>query len=213
VAVDIAETGLRNALAGLAARHGEIELVGVVTDFSERLELRRDLAAMPTTFFYPGSSIGNFTPEEALRFLGAIRSHARTGDNLLIGVDTRKDEARLVAAYDDAVGVTAAFNRNVLRHVNRLLGSDFAPACYRHFARYDQEQGRIEIYLEAQGEQLVNLAGHPRVFAAGERIHTENSYKYAPPAFRALLEEAGYSDVVCWQDDAGDFAVYAAQVR
>jgi L-histidine N-alpha-methyltransferase len=213
VAVDIAEAGLHDALTRLAAKHGDIELAGVVTDFSGRLDVRRDLAGMPTTFFYPGSSIGNFTNEEALRFLREIFGHARAGDNLLIGVDTKKDEARLLAAYDDAVGVTAAFNRNVLRHVNRLLAGDFQPSSYVHVAHYNARLGRIEIYLEAIREQRVNLAGHRRLFAAGERIHTENSYKYAPPEFVALLEQVGYSDIVCWQDEACDFAVYAARVR
>src|SRR5438105_11162020 len=116
-----------------------------MTDISKRLVLRHDLAAMPTTFFYPGSSIGNFTPEQALRFLGDIRSHSRAGDNLLIGVDTKKSEARLRAAYDDAIGVTAAFNRNVLRHLNRILASDFRPECYGHVALYNAEAVRIEI--------------------------------------------------------------------
>lgn len=210
VAVDIAEAGLRAALASLASAHRDIELAGIVTDFSDRLDLRLDLAVMPTTFFYPGSSIGNFGAEEALRFLSEIRDHGAPGDNLLIGVDAKKDPARLVAAYDDAPGVTAAFNRNVLRHVNRLLSSDFDPAAFAHVALYDATAGRIEMHLEARSEERVHLGDTTRSFAARERIHTENSYKYAPHEFAALLQRAGYCDIKIWQDDAGDFAVYAA---
>jgi dimethylhistidine N-methyltransferase len=210
VPVDIAEAGLEAALNSLAPRHPDIEMAGVVTDFSERLELRRDLKAMPTTFFYPGSSIGNFTAVEAVRFLQEIRGLSRPGDNLLIGVDTKKDVRRLLAAYDDPVGVTAAFNRNILRHVNNLLEGDFAPEAYDHVALYSDALGRIEIYLESKQEQSVTLAGKTRVFAAGERIHTENSCKYTPEEFIELLREAGFGDIRVWQDAARDFAVYLA---
>ena len=145
------------------------------------LDLRPDLVELPTTFFYPGSSIGNFTPDDALLFLQAIQRHCEVpGSGLLIGVDTIKDKARLDAAYDDSLGVTAAFNRNVLNHVNRVLGSDFAPSAYAHRGFYNTEAGRIEMHLEAMSTQVVTLDGAPRIFGAGERIHTENSYKYVP---------------------------------
>jgi len=214
VAVDIAEEAIGRALARLAVEFPEIEMVGVVTDFTAGLDLRAELAAAPATFFYPGSSIGNFTPAEARVFLGTIHAHCAAGADapggLLIGVDTKKDPARLDAAYDDALGVTAAFNRNVLNHVNRVLGSDFDPAAFAHRGFYAEAAGRIEMHLEAMAPQTVRIDGVPRAFAAGERIHTENSYKYTPSEFAALLGEAGFRGVRCWQDDAGDFAVFYA---
>jgi dimethylhistidine N-methyltransferase len=211
VAVDIADA-LAPALSRVAAEHPQIEMRGVLTDFTRGLDLERDLDDGPATFFYPGSSIGNFTPADALRFLHAIHRHcrSRSGSGVLIGVDTKKDPARLRAAYDDAAGVTAAFNRNVLVNVNRTLGVHFAPAAFTHVAFYDEAASRVEMHLEATAAQTVTIEGIARTFEAGERIHTEDSYKYAPDEFVALLERAGFADVRCWQDSAGDFAVYYA---
>jgi L-histidine Nalpha-methyltransferase len=212
VAVDIAGDALVQALPRVARAHPDLDVQGVLTDFTRGLDLRSDLAGASTTWFYPGSSIGNFAPSEALQFLQTIRRHCE-GDaesGLLIGVDTKKDVARLCAAYDDAAGVTAAFNRNILLHVNRVLGTGFAPVGFAHVARYNEIAGRIEIYLEARAPQTVRIDGIPRTYAAGERIHTENSYKYMPEEFTAMLQRAGFSSVQCWQDDAGDFAVYYA---
>ncbi|HXR55394.1 MAG TPA: L-histidine N(alpha)-methyltransferase [Casimicrobiaceae bacterium] len=209
VGVDIAPDALVPALARLASTYPAIDVCGVLTDFTHGLDLSRDLAGDATTFFYPGSSIGNFTPMEAARFLHAIRRHCRhDGSGLLIGVDTKKDRARLEAAYDDAAGVTAAFNRNALAHVNRVLGTCFAPDAFAHVAFYNERDSRIEMHLEARTAQTIVVDGIARTFAAGERIHTESSYKYAPEEFSAMLERAGFAHVQCWQDDAGDFAVY-----
>jgi dimethylhistidine N-methyltransferase len=211
VAVDFAGDMLHTTLVRLAVDFPHIEMLGVVTDFTQGLDLRRELAQGPVMFFYPGSSIGNFTPDEARSFLAAIRGHRMAaGSGILIGVDTRKDAARLEAAYDDALGVTAAFNRNILLHVNRVLGCDFDPAAFAHLARYDPAHGRIEMYLEATREVTVHIDAQPRHFHAGERIHTENSYKYAPAQFKAMLQTAGFESVRVWQDDAGDFGVYYA---
>ena len=212
IAVDVAESALAIALAQLAVEHPSLDIVGVVTDFSRGLDLHRELAGRPATFFYPGSSIGNFGPSEAQRFLRAIRRHCQAcaGGGLLIGVDTRKDPQRLQAAYADAAGVTAAFNRNVLNHVNRVLGTRFAPAAFDHVAFYDEDLGRIEMHLQARVAQTVEIEGTVREFEAGSRIHTENAYKYAPTDFAAMLNRAGFERVRCWQDDAGDFAVYYA---
>jgi dimethylhistidine N-methyltransferase len=213
LAVDIAADALAAALPRLAARHPGLEVAGVACDFTRGLDLRADLDPVRTTFFYPGSSIGNFAPGEALAFLGAVHRHCARfpGSGLLIGVDCPKDRARLVAAYDDALGVTAAFNRNVLLHVNRLTGAGFDPLAFRHVALYDERLARIEMHLEAVHEVTVGLDGVARTFVAGERIHTENSYKYGPAQFRALLERAGFSSVQVWQDEAGDFAVCHAR--
>jgi dimethylhistidine N-methyltransferase len=209
VGVDIAPEALAPALARLASAHPRVDVRGVLTDFAHGLDLFRDLAGGAATFFYPGSSIGNFTPVEALRFLQAIRRHCRgPASGLLIGADTKKDAARLAAAYDDAAGVTAAFNRNALAHVNRILGTNFEPDAFAHVAFYNERDARVEMHLEARVRHTVFVDGIARTFALGERIHTENSYKYAPHEFVAMLERAGFRDVRCWQDDAGDFAVY-----
>jgi len=212
LAVDIAGDELERALAHLANDFPDIDVVGVVADFTHGLDLRNDLTAEPATFFYPGSSIGNFGPDEALALLRSIREHAveRSGSGLLIGVDTRKDVRRLVDAYDDRLGVTAAFNRNVLHHVNRVLGADFDLERFAHVALYNPIDNRIEMHLEARVAHVVHIDGVPRRFAAGERIHTENSYKYAPDDFEILLRRARFAQVKRWTDDAEDFAVFYA---
>lgn len=212
VAVDIARVAIEPALWRLADDYPAVEFAGVVTDFTSGLELRRELGDHAVTFFYPGSSIGNFEPADARAFLTAIRLHCvgREGSGLLIGVDTRKDPARFEAAYDDAIGLTAAFNRNVLNHVNAVLGSDFAPARFAHRARYDTAAGRVEMHLEAIVDQRVNIDGQIRSFAAGETIHTESSYKYERTEFVGMLHGAGFRRVRCWRDESDDFAVYFA---
>ena len=213
VAVDIAGDQIERALAVMAPKFQRIEMQGIVTDFMHGLDLHDDLAPGPVVFFYPGSSIGNFTTDEALFFLRDIQRHCtgRGASGLLIGVDTKKSKARLDAAYDDAVGVTAAFNRNVLNHVNRVLGCDFHPEAFAHRGFYNEHAGRVEMHLEAQSAQTVHFPGSARIYAARERIHTENSYKYTPVEFIALLNDAGFAEVECWQDRDGDFAVLYAQ--
>jgi L-histidine Nalpha-methyltransferase len=183
--------------------------VGVGLDFSNALDLPREAGDGPRTLFYPGSSIGNFTPDAAEEFLR--RAHRGSpGGNLLIGVDLVKDKATLDAAYDDALGVTAAFNLNVLRHVNRVLGSDFALADWRHVAFYDEAASRIEMHLQARRTVSVAWPGGERRYAEGERIHTENSYKYSVEGFEALLRRAGFTSAKAWTDASRAFAVFAA---
>jgi len=212
VAVDISTDATAPALDRLAAAFPEIEVRGIVTDFSRGIELKRDLAEGPFTFFFPGSSIGNFSRDFALSLLTDIARHCRghPGSGLMIGVDTPKDPARLIAAYADALGVTAAFNRNILNHVNHALGTDFLAEAFVHVAHYDAERQRIEMYLEATRPQTVRIDGIARRFDAGERIHTENSHKFTPEQFSAMLERAGFRHVRVWQDAARDFAVYCA---
>jgi dimethylhistidine N-methyltransferase len=212
IAVDIAKAEIATSLARMAPDFPEIGMLGIVTDFTRGLDLHQDLDPGPVTFFYPGSSIGNFTPDEAGDFLRDVHQHCagREGSGLLIGVDTKKDKARLDAAYDDAVGVTAAFNRNVLHHVNRILGSDFQPEAFAHRGFYNPEAGRVEMHLEAMSPQTVHLGNAVRTFAAGERIHTENSYKYTPAEFTSVLQEAGFRHIRSWQDARHDFAVFYA---
>jgi uncharacterized SAM-dependent methyltransferase len=138
-------------------------------------------------FFYPGSSIGNFSPAEAAAFIARLQELCGEDGRILLGVDLAKDREVLEAAYDDALGVTAAFNLNILNNVNRLLGSDFDVRDWRHVAFYNEREARIEMHLEARRALGVRFANHSRAFSAGERIHTENSYKANSAALASLL--------------------------
>lgn len=212
VAVDISVDFLRDALQTLQYRHTALDMVGVGLDFSAGLALPPEAgnaADSARLLFYPGSSIGNFTPDDALGFLRSVHAACGpvAGSGLLIGVDLVKDTAALEAAYDDALGVTAAFNRNLLPHINRLAGTDFALADWRHVALFNTAQSRIEMHLEAVRSVTVRWPGGARAFAAGERIHTENSYKWTVAGFEALLRQAGFRDVQVWTDADARFAV------
>jgi dimethylhistidine N-methyltransferase len=209
VAVDISATFLQQALQGLQREHPALDLVGVGLDFSSRLQLPAPLVDGPALVFYPGSSIGNFAPDDALRLLREARALAG-GGGLLIGVDLVKPTALLEAAYDDALGVTAAFNLNLLRHLNRLLGADFDLRGWRHVALFNAPASRIEMHLEARAASTVRWPGGERHFAAGERVHTENSYKWTPEGFAALLRDAGFARVQRWSDQQGWFGVFLA---
>jgi dimethylhistidine N-methyltransferase len=212
IAVDIAVEEISAALTRLAPDFPELECVGFATDFSATLELEEVLDGSPALFFYPGSSIGNFTPSEATLFLRSVRRYcaARPGSSLLIGVDGKKAKAVLDAAYDDALGVTAAFNRNLLRHLNRRFGWDFDVGGFGHVGFYNEAEGRIEMHLESLRDQRVTLDGRERRFRRGERIHTENSYKYAPAEFEAVLAEAGFASVRRWDAPAVAYSVFLA---
>ena len=214
VPVDISIDFLRDTVESLQQRFPEIAMLGVGMDFSESLELPESVIAARRLFFYPGSSIGNYTPEQALAYLQRI--HAAVGDDtgnrsgeggLLIGVDLIKDHALLDAAYDDALGVTAAFNLNMLRHLNLLLGADFDVRQWQHRGFFNPAESRIEMHLEARAALTVTWQGGGRNFAQGERIHTENSYKYSRQGFASLLERAGFKVRHCWTDPQQWFMV------
>jgi dimethylhistidine N-methyltransferase len=206
VAVDISLEHLRQSLLRLQREHPALPMSGVGLDFSRHLHLPAPLCPSPALVFYPGSSIGNFDPAAALRLLRQARELA-PGGALLIGVDLVKDKAVLEAAYDDALGVTAAFNLNLLRHLNRLIGSDFDPRQWRHHAFFDATASRIEMHLVARQALTVRWPGGGRHFADGEGIHTENSYKWTLPGFEALLRDAGWHDLRAWTDPRQAFAV------
>ncbi len=210
VAVDISVDYLRNALQCLQRQFPALPMLGVGLDFSARLDLPAELGEGPRVLFYPGSSIGNFTPEEALVFLRQVRAAAQ-GGGLLIGVDLVKPAELLVPAYDDALGVTAAFNKNLLLHLNQVLGSDFAVHDWEHMASFNTKASRIEMHLRARRGLTVRWPGGERRFALGESIHTENSYKYRPADFQALLLAAGYTRVQAWTDERGWFGMFWAQ--
>lgn len=209
VAVDISADYLAGVLAQLQREHPSLDLVGVGLDFSRRLSLPAELSGEGPLVFYPGSSIGNFDPQGALELLRQARALAGRGA-LLIGVDLVKDEGALVEAYDDALGVTAAFNLNLLRHLNRLLGTDFDVRAWRHVALFNRADSRIEMHLESRLAQTVRWPTGERTFAAGERIHTENSYKWTLEAFAVLLREAGFREPRHWTDERGWFALFLA---
>ena len=209
VAVDISAEYVAGLLAQLQREHPSLDLVGVGLDFSRRLSLPSELTGERPLVFYPGSSIGNFDPEGALELLRQARALAGEGA-LLIGVDLVKNERVLVEAYDDALGVTAAFNLNLLRHLNRLTGTDFELRQWRHVALFNLADSRIEMHLESRIAQTVHWPGGERTFAAGERIHTENSYKWTLEAFAALLREAGFREPRRWTDERGWFALFLA---
>lgn len=215
VAVDISTEFLCDALARLRQRFPHIDMEALGMDFSSRFELPPQVHGARRLFFYPGSSIGNFTPDEAQGFLRRLRAQCGSDGGLLIGVDLAKDKATLDAAYDDALGVTAAFNLNVLRHVNRLIEADFDIRAWRHHGFYDPARGRVEMHLEATRRQEVHWrcgaqACH-RVFEAGDCIHTENSYKYQQADAIALLERSGFEATRVWTDPQRWFAVIHAQ--
>ncbi len=210
VAVDISAEFLQGALAALRRDFPHVSILGVGTDISSEFALPPAVCEDRRLFAYLGSSIGNFTPEDASALLARIRQQLRRGGGLLIGVDLVKPERVLHEAYNDALGVTAAFNLNILRHVNALIGSDFDVRDWRHCAFFDAAQSRIEMHLEATRDLRVRWPEGMREFAQGQRIHTENSYKYRPQDFRAMLERAGFSRVEAWTDDRQWFALYHA---
>lgn len=212
VAVDIAGATVAGALGNMAPDFPDVELIGLVTDFAHSLSIPTELLSDKVTLFYPGSSIGNFAPVAATRFLAQMRDiTAPSGGGLLIGVDSKKDKAKLDAAYDDALGVTAAFNLNALRHINRIVGADFIIDQWQHRGYYNEAMGRIEMHLESSADQTVHIDGVARNFAKAEKIHSENSYKYYREDFDALLREAGFTNIECWTDPASAFWVFYAK--
>jgi len=211
VPVDISVDFLREAADQLQASFPALDIVGVGMDFSSTLSLPDAVQSHDRMFFYPGSSLGNFSPPDALRFLQQIADPQQgNASGLLLGIDLVKDADVLQAAYDDAPGVTAAFNKNVLLNVNEQLGTDFDLRQWRHVALFNVQESRIEMHLEAAANTTVRWPGHERSFKAGERIHTENSYKYTLEGMTALLQQAGFSRIQHWTDAQGWFGVFWA---
>jgi dimethylhistidine N-methyltransferase len=211
VAIDISTDFVHDALARLRQRFPQIAMEALGMDFSSSFQLPPQVNAGKRLFFYPGSSIGNFTPDEAQGFLTRLRVQCGNDGGVLIGIDLAKDAATLDAAYDDALGVTSAFNLNLLRHVNRLIDADFDIKGWQHRGAYNAAMGRIEMHLEARSAQTVHWRGGERRFAAGERIHTENSYKYQQADAIGLLERSGFEATHVWTDPQSWFAVIHAQ--
>lgn len=213
VPVDISVDFLKDAAEQLQMSFPALDIVGLGMDFSNGLVLPEAVQSHDRVFFYPGSSLGNFGPDEALRFLQHIASPTQgKARGLLLGIDLVKDSATLEAAYDDALGVTAAFNKNLLLNINSLLQSDFDVSQWQHVALFNPAQSRIEMHLEATCGLTVRWPGHERSFVTGERIHTECSYKYTLESMGSLLRQAGFSHIEHWTDAKGWFGVFWAAI-
>jgi len=212
VAVDISLDHLRASLECLQRQFPDLPMTGVCTDFADSFRMPTGLATGPRIGLYLGSSIGNFPDQQAVRLLSDIRE-ALQGGALLLGADLVKDAPLLERAYDDALGVTAAFNLNILRHVNRILNADFNTADWAHVARFNAIESRIEMHLRARRAVDVRWSaaggGHRR-FAQDETIHTENSCKYTRASLERLLRQAGFGAVRLWTDAAERFALALA---
>jgi dimethylhistidine N-methyltransferase len=211
VAVDISEEPLRQALGRLAEAFPKVHMVAVCADYGKPLALPALLQPFNPrrrVVFFPGSTIGNFTIAEARTFLTNVASVAGRGGAMLVGVDLKKDATVLHAAYNDARGVTAAFNLNVLRRINDELGADFDLSAFEHRAFYDEEQGRVEMHLVSTRRQTVTIGARRFHFDAGESIHTENSYKYSVEEFQSLAKEAGFHAEHCWVDPERLFSIH-----
>jgi len=214
VAVDISREHLLQASAALAADYPDLEVRALCADFTRPFAVPPVNGASPArrVGFFPGSTIGNFDRDAAIRFLGGAAETLGPGGGMVIGVDLKKDEAVLNGAYNDAQGVTAAFNLNLLRRINRELGGDFDPARFRHAAHYDASLGRIEMHLVSEAKQTVRLGRRSFSFAKGETIHTENSYKYGIDEFQDLARAAGFVAERVWTDANRLFSIHYLEV-
>jgi L-histidine N-alpha-methyltransferase len=212
VPVDISREHLIASAQALARQYPQLTVIPVWGDFARTFAIPA-LSAAPRVIFFPGSTIGNFTPGDAVALLAGWSCHIGLGGHLIIGVDLKKDPQTLQAAYDDAAGVTAAFNLNLLARANRELGATFELETFAHRAVYDAEKGRVEMHLVSGCEQRVQVEDRVFAFAAGESIHTENSYKYTVAEFQDLARAAGYHPLAVFTDNATLFSVHVLQVR
>jgi dimethylhistidine N-methyltransferase len=207
VPIDVSETALADAQARLARRYPNLDVRPIVADFS-RVLFPADLAARRKTGFFPGSTIGNLSPQEAEGLLTVFGRALGSASRLIIGVDLKKDPRKLIEAYNDHAGITAAFNLNLLRRINRELGANFDEHGFRHHAIYDPAKGRVEMHLVSRREQQVAICGRAFHFKAGESIHTENSYKYTVEQFRAVARASGWQPARVWMDSGEQFSVH-----
>lgn len=208
VPVDVSASALDDAKRRLLERFPALSVRPVVGDFSRPLAFPDDLIKAHKLGFFPGSTIGNFSPAAARRLLGAMRDMLSPEGRLIIGVDLKKDARALVRAYNDQDGVTAAFNLNLLARINRELDGFFALDCFHHEAIYDPREGRIEMHLVSIKDQAASVRGRWFRFLAGETIHTENSYKYTISQFLDLARSAGWLPGRVWRDAGNLFGVH-----
>ena len=208
VLIDISEPALRDAVRRLSRRFPSLGMVAVVGDFSHPLNIPPYRGRRRRVVYFPGSTIGNLTRDEAHAFLRMTRGQVGSHGAMLVGVDMKKDANLLHAAYNDAKGVTAAFNLNLLARINRELRGDFDLERFSHYAFYNAPLGRVEMHLVSKVAQAVRIGDHRFGFERGESIHTENSYKYSIDEFRSLAAEAGFRGVKTWTDRKGLFSLH-----
>jgi len=207
VPIEISQKFLADVVKQLNLEYPDLTVNPVCTDYTRPFELPEiNTPFSRTVMFYPGSTIGNFCPDRARRFLGILSKTLNPGGGMLIGVDLKKEIDVLEAAYNDEKGVTAAFNKNILRHINRELDANFDLENYRHKAFYNEQKGRIEMHLVAEKEHEVSVAGETFILDEGESIHTENSYKYTLKEFRELVQP-WFSVEQVWTDPNNYFSV------
>jgi len=208
VPIDVSRSALADAAERLGRAMPALRILPVEGDFLARVDLPPDLATRPRLGFFPGSTIGNLGRPQAKSLLGGMRERLGAGARLIIGVDLVKDPSLLVAAYDDARGVTADFNLNLLTRINRELGGDFDLAAFAHEALWNADESRMELYLASLRAQRVRVLGRSFHFAAGERIHTEYSHKYTPAGFASLASGAAWRAARVWMDEERLFSVH-----
>lgn len=209
VPIDISEDALEKAAARLNRNYPQLLVAPLVHDFTNAMQLPAAVQGRAKAGFFPGSTIGNFTPAQAVQFLRSVRRLLGDDAVLFIGADLVKDEATLTAAYDDAEGVTARFNKNLLVRINRELGGDFDTGAFDHLAVWNGEHSRMEMHLVSRADQIVNAAGQTFAFKTGERLHTENSHKFTTASFADLAAQAGWSVKHQWISAAPQFAVFS----
>jgi dimethylhistidine N-methyltransferase len=213
VPVDISRERLLNSAESIAKQYPELNVIPLCADYLAPVALpEAGRQARRRVFYFPGSTIGNFIPSQAVEFLRRMASQAGPGGGLLIGVDLAKARKTLERAYDDERGLTAAFNMNLLVRINRELGGDFPLENFQHEARWNEEEGRVEMHLACSTKCVISLAGEEIHFVRGESIHTENSYKYELDEFRLLAEKAGFAQRDVWMDPARQFSVQYFEV-
>ena len=208
IPIDVAAPALRAMRERLAHGRPGLTVVPVTADFMRPIVLPERPAESAVLGFFPGSTIGNLEPGAAVGFLRRARATLGDGARFLLGFDICRDPARLVPAYDDPAGVTAAFNLNLLTRLNREANASFRPERFAHEAIWNAAESRIEMHLVSRGRQTVNVAGQPVQFVKNETIHTENSYKYTPDRMRAMVREAGWAVAKTWADSKGLFAMW-----
>jgi len=209
IPVDISGKQLRKSAASFRKVFPNLEILPVCADYLQPVLLPSPRhKATHNVVYFPGSTIGNFEPDEALEFLRRIANVCGPGGGLLIGVDLQKDQNVIEAAYNDKAGVTAEFNLNLLAHINRETGANFDLSRWKHRAVYNSEAGRIEMYLISATDQTVHIGDREFCFRAGEKILTEHSYKHTPEGFIALAHQAGFDFLKLWTDDARLFGVF-----
>jgi dimethylhistidine N-methyltransferase len=213
VPIDISGDYLRESAARVDAEFPGIPVHPVEADFTQEVELPAAIGGLPRLGFFPGSTIGNFVPQSATDLLRHFRTILCTGARLLIGMDRVKPIDRLIAAYDDPEGVTAEFNLNLLRRINRELGADIPIDAFRHQARWNDMLGRIEMHLVATRDVSFEIEDRSFAFAKGKSIHTENSHKYGPRGARLLLLAGGWTPLAEWTDPDQDFALILAEAE